>query len=75
MSTHTPPTIGQAMRVGRASRDLTQEALSLRVRCSRQTIMSIENSWSDPGFHLAVRIARALGFRLDDVVPNEPIVD
>lgn len=64
-------TIGQAIKVGRAEHDVTQEKLGKLVGCSRQSVMSIENGLTDPGFELAFRISRALSFNLDDVVPND----
>lgn len=65
------PTIGRAIKISRAEHDITQEQLGKLVDCSRQTIMSIENGITDPGFGLAYRISRALKFNLELVVPND----
>lgn len=70
MPTHHP-TIGRQMKIRRATRDLTQADLGKLVRASRQTIMSIETELTNPGFDLAFRISRALGFSLDKVIPND----
>jgi putative transcriptional regulator len=47
--------------------DLTQEVLAKRVGCSRQTIHSIERGKFVPSVELSLRIAGALGVRVEDL--------
>ena len=44
----------------RALHDMTQEELAERVKCTRQTINSIEKNKYSPSLDLAFRIAEAL---------------
>jgi putative transcriptional regulator len=47
--------------------DLTQEQLSKRVGCSRQTINSIENSRFVPSVELALRISSVLEMSVEEI--------
>jgi putative transcriptional regulator len=47
--------------------DLTQQELADRVSCSRQTIHSIESSKFVPSIELALKIARTLGCKVEDL--------
>ena len=47
--------------------DLTQQELADRVSCSRQTIHSIESCKFVPSIELALKIARALDAKIDDI--------
>ena len=47
--------------------DLTQQALADRVSCSRQTIHSIETGKFVPSVELALRIAKSLNVKLDEI--------
>lgn len=47
--------------------DLTQQNLADMVSCSRQTIHSIENDKFVPSVELALKIAKALGVKLEDL--------
>lgn len=47
--------------------DLTQQDLADRVGCSRQTVHSIETGKFVPSVELALRIARALGVKVDEL--------
>lgn len=51
----------------RARCDLTQEDLAARVGVRRQTILAIEKGHYVPSTVLALRIARALGMRVDEL--------
>jgi putative transcriptional regulator len=55
--------------------DITQQQLADRVQCSRQTIHSIENGKFVPSVELALKIALALGVKIEDIfllkgIPN-----
>jgi putative transcriptional regulator len=47
--------------------DLTQQELADRVACSRQTIHSIESGKYLPSVELALKLARTLGCRVEDL--------
>lgn len=55
------------LRVARAERDLSQDQLARAVGVSRQTISSIETGQYCPSTVLALRLARTLGTRLEDL--------
>jgi putative transcriptional regulator len=55
------------MKVWRAERDLTQADLAGRVGVARQTINSIEGGKFEPSLGLGMRIAAALGARVEEV--------
>lgn len=47
--------------------DLTQQQLADIVGCSRQTIISIETSRFTPSVELAIRLAKALNVKVEDI--------
>ncbi|MEE9935663.1 MAG: helix-turn-helix transcriptional regulator [Deltaproteobacteria bacterium] len=47
--------------------NLTQAEVAQKVGCSRQTINSIENNKFIPSVELALRIARLLNARVEDI--------
>jgi putative transcriptional regulator len=51
----------------RARLDLTQQELAERVGVSRQTIISIERARYVPSTLLALRIARTIGMKVDEL--------
>lgn len=53
------------MRV--ANGDLTQQELAEKVSCSRQTILSIESGKFLPSVELALKIARVLNVKVEDI--------
>jgi len=55
------------LKLSRAVRDLTQEELANRVKCSRQTIHSIETGKFVPSVELALKLSRALELPLEDI--------
>ncbi len=55
------------LRELRAERDLTQAALAEAVGVSRKTINTVENGVFVPSTTLALRLAAALGCRVEDV--------
>ncbi|HPE89050.1 MAG: helix-turn-helix transcriptional regulator [Spirochaetaceae bacterium] len=50
---------------------LTQEQLAEQAGVSRQTIISIEGGRYDPSLPLALRLARLLGQRIEDLFIDE----
>jgi putative transcriptional regulator len=59
--------LGNRLRDERAAQGLTQEALALLVGVSRKTINTIETGRFVPSTILALRLARALGRRVEDL--------
>jgi len=59
--------LGNRLRVERARRDLTQQALADLVGVSRKTINTVETGRFVPSTLLALRMARALGVRVEDL--------
>ena len=53
--------------------DLTQQELADRVSCSRQTIHSIESSKFVPSIELALKLAKALNCKVEDLFFLEEI--
>ena len=51
--------------------ELTQQDLADRVSCSRQTIHSIESEKFVPSVELALRLARALDVKIEDLFTLE----
>lgn len=59
------------IKVLRAERDMTQEALAERAGVTRNTIISIEKGRYCPSLILAYRIAHVFGVGIDDVFSYE----
>ncbi len=59
------------IKVFRAERNMTQEALARRVGVVRQTILSIENNRYVPSLDLAFRIARVFNAHIEEVFQYE----
>lgn len=59
------------IKVFRAERNMTQEALARRVGVVRQTILSIENNRYVPSLDLAFRIARVFDAHIEEVFQYE----
>jgi putative transcriptional regulator len=55
------------LKVLRAERDWTQEALAQRLGVSRQTVHAIEAGKYDPSLPLAFRIGQLFGLRIEEV--------
>ncbi len=55
------------VRQTRQDRGLTQEALAQAVGVTRQTIISLEKGGYTPSVALALRLAQALGCRVEDL--------
>ena len=51
--------------------EMTQEELSKRVGCTRQTIIALEQNKYVPSIELAFRIANAFGVPLEEVFQYE----
>jgi putative transcriptional regulator len=64
-------TLNNCIRMMRFQKRMTQEELALRVGVSRQTIMSIESSQTNPSVLLAFKIATALGKPIGEVFEVE----
>jgi putative transcriptional regulator len=56
-----------------AQGDLTQEELAKKVKCSRQTIHSIESGKFVPSVELALKLARALETPLEQIFSLEGV--
>lgn len=63
----TPPGLGNRMKVARAERDLSQEALAVLAGVTRQTISAIETRQYVPSALLAFLLAKHLGKRVDEL--------
>lgn len=59
--------LGNRLRELRAERDLTQAALAERVGVSRKTVNTIENGVFVPSTLLALKLARALEQRVEEI--------
>ncbi len=55
------------IKVFRAMRDLTQEALAQELKVTRQTILAIEKGKYDPSLELAFKIARFFGVPIEEI--------
>jgi len=51
--------------------EMTQEELAKKARCTRQTIIALEQGKYVPSITLAFKIARAFGLTLEDVFQYE----
>ena len=59
--------LGNRLRALRAERDLTQAALAEAVGVSRKTVNTVENGVFVPSTTLALKLAAALGCRVEDI--------
>jgi len=59
--------LGNAMKTLRAEAGLTQAELALQVGVTRKTINTVENGVFIPSALLALKIARALGQKVENV--------
>lgn len=59
------------IKVYRAMRDLTQEALAQELKVTRQTILAIEKGKYDPSLELAFKIARFFGVPIEEIFTFE----
>jgi putative transcriptional regulator len=59
--------VSTTLQEERAKRQVTQETLAQEVGVSRQTIIAIEKGKYTPSVALALRIARAVGARVEDL--------
>ena len=59
--------LSNRLRELRAERDLTQAALAESVGVSRKTINTVENGVFVPSTTLALKLAAALGCRVEDI--------
>ena len=55
------------LKVLRAMRDLTQEALAEKVGVSRQTVIAIESNKYNPSLDLAFKLARLFGVAIEEI--------
>jgi len=51
--------------------EMTQQALADKARCTRQTILALEQGKYVPSLSLAFRIARVFGLKIEDVFTYE----
>ena len=59
--------LGNRLKEVRAARGLTQAELAQRVHVSRKTINTVENQVFVPSTILALRLARALGSKVEEL--------
>lgn len=64
--------LGNRLHTLRGEHGLTQAALAERVGVSRKTINTVENGVFVPSTTLALKLARALGCRVEDIFTLEP---
>ncbi|RLA22510.1 MAG: XRE family transcriptional regulator [Gammaproteobacteria bacterium] len=72
--------IGEGIRRLRAQHKLTQTALAKRAEIPRATLANMEGANSNPSISVVVKVARALGVTVDDLItrrqsPNVTEVD
>jgi transcriptional regulator with XRE-family HTH domain len=65
---------GRRLRTARREAELTQEALAKRVGLSRTSITNIEQGNQHVGLHLLYELAKAVGVRAVDLLPDEQAV-
>ena len=65
------PRLRNRIKVARAERDLSQDQLARAAGVSRQTISSIETGQYCPSTLLAFRLARVLGFGVEELFQLE----
>lgn len=61
------PALGNRLKDARASASLTQAELAERVGVSRKTINTVENGVFIPSTLLALKLAQALGVKVEDL--------
>lgn len=59
------------LKVLRAERDLTQQALAEQLKVSRQTINAIEKGKFDPSLPLAFAMAKLFACRIEDIFSED----
>ncbi|HSG60943.1 MAG TPA: helix-turn-helix transcriptional regulator [Pseudomonadales bacterium] len=59
------------LKVLRAERDLTQQALAEQLQVSRQTINAIEKGKFDPSLPLAFAMAKLFACRIEDIFSED----
>lgn len=68
----TPPELNNRIRRLRFDHDeMTQQELANRVKCTRQTIIALEQGKYTPSLALAFRIAKTFGVTIEDVFQYE----
>jgi putative transcriptional regulator len=60
------------LKVFRAMRDLTQEALANEIGVTRQTVIAIEKGKYNPSLELAFKLARYFDTSIEDIFIYEP---
>ena len=60
------------LKVARARADLTQEELAAKVGVTRKTINTIERGHFVPSTLLALKLAQALGVKVEELFSLEP---
>ena len=59
------------IRVKRAEKRFSQDDLALEANTSRQTIHQVETEKTEPRLGLAMRIAKALGAKVEEIFEEE----
>jgi putative transcriptional regulator len=60
------------LKVFRAMRDLTQEALANEIGVTRQTVIAIEKGKYNPSLEIAFKLARYVDTSIEDIFVFEP---
>lgn len=65
-------TTAELLRAARQARGITQAELARLTGLARSHVCNLERNANTPTLDTAVRLARALGLCLDDLVPDPP---
>jgi transcriptional regulator with XRE-family HTH domain len=65
----TPKQMGRRLAKLRKTRGLTQYALAKEANVSREYVRKLEAGQSDPTVGMLTKLARALGVRVEDLLP------
>jgi putative transcriptional regulator len=60
------------LKVFRAMRDLTQEALAKEIGVTKQTVIAIEKGQYNPSLELAFKLDRFFDVSIEDIFVYEP---
>lgn len=66
-------TVANTVRVKRTGLKMTQDALAIQVQATRQTIIAIEKGNYVPSVLLALKIADALGCKVEELFRYEKV--
>ncbi len=61
-------------KIRRSTTDLSQQELADLVKCTRQTIVALENQKYNPSLVLAIKISEILKVKIDDLFELNEII-